>query len=78
MRPDGSILRRPGFDPATGMYLIDPPAMPDIPDKPTHQDACQALAMLDSLLGGFPWQGDDDSRAVALSMLISPIMRACL
>ena len=54
MRPDGSILRQPGFDPATGMYLIDPPAMPDIPDKPTQQDACQALAVLDSLLDSFP------------------------
>ena len=78
MRPDGSILHQPGFDPATGMYLIDPPAMPDIPDKPTQQDARQALAVLDSLLDSFPWQGDDDSRAVGLSMLISPIMRACL
>jgi hypothetical protein len=78
MRPDGSILGQPGFDPATGMYLIDPPAMPDIAEKPTHQDAVQALQLLDSLLDSFPWQGDDDSRAVGLSMLISPLMRACL
>ena len=78
MRPDGSILHRAGFDQATGMYLIDPPPMPDIPDAPTHQDACQALTVLDSLLDSFPWQGDDDAKAVGLSMLISPIMRACL
>lgn len=78
MRPDGSILHRPGFDPATGMFLVDPPAMPDIPEQPTHQDARQALAVLDSLLESFPWQGDDDSRAVGLSMLVSPIMRASL
>ena len=34
--------------------------------------------MLDSLLESFPWQGDDDANAVGLSMLISPMMRACL
>jgi hypothetical protein len=78
MRPDGSILDKPGFDPATGMYLIDPPAMPDIPEQPTHKDAKQAFAILDGLLKSFPWQDDDDSRAVGLSMLISPLMRACV
>jgi hypothetical protein len=78
MRRDGSILEQAGFDPATGMYLIDPPLMPPIPDHPTLEDARDALAKLDGLLESFPWQGDDDSRAVGLSMLISPIMRACL
>jgi hypothetical protein len=78
MRPDGSILSQPGFDAATGMYLIDPPPMPDIAENPTHQNATEALELLDSLLDSFPWQGDDDSRAVGLSMLISPLMRACL
>jgi hypothetical protein len=78
MRPDGSILDQPGYDFATGMYLIDPPPMPEISDKPTRQDATRSLELLDSLLDSFPWQGDDDSRAVGLSMLISPLLRACL
>jgi putative DNA primase/helicase len=78
MRPDGSILSAPGFDQATGFYLIDPPAMPPIPGEPTLADARGALEKLDDLLESFPWQGDEDSRAVGLSMLISPVMRACL
>ena len=29
LRPDGSILEAAGYDAATGMYLIDPPPMPE-------------------------------------------------
>ena len=32
LRPDGSLLSQPGYDPETQLYLIDPPAMPGIPE----------------------------------------------
>jgi DNA polymerase len=35
LRPDGTILRDAGYDPLTQLLLIDPPAMPVIPDSPT-------------------------------------------
>ena len=33
LRPDGTILQAAGYDPATQLLLIDPPAMPDIPEQ---------------------------------------------
>ena len=78
LRPDGSLLDRPGYDADTGMFLIEPPPMPDIPDRPTWADGQQAMETLDRLLESFPWQGDDDARAVGLSALITPVVRAAL
>ena len=78
LRTDASVLDRPGYDADTGMYLIEPPPMPDIPDCPTWADGQQAMETLDRLLEGFEWQGDDDARAVGLSALITPVVRAAL
>lgn len=77
LRPDGTILDRPGYDAATQLLLLDPPKMPRIPDKPTKADAVNALAVLDELLDEFPFV-DDASRAVALSALLTPVVRGAL
>ena len=55
LRPDGTILSTPGYDPATKLLLIDPPPMPDIPDNPTKDDALAALNLLKDLLVEFPF-----------------------
>ena len=70
MRPDGSLLTEPGYDKATRLLLVEPPPMPAIPEKPTREDAEQALA----LLTGFPFD-DDVARACALSAMITPVVR---
>jgi hypothetical protein len=77
LRPDGSILDKPGYDTATGMYLIGALALPDMPQHPTHADAETALTLLEKLLAEFPLD-DDDAKAVALSALLSPVVRAAL
>jgi Bifunctional DNA primase/polymerase, N-terminal len=77
LRPDGTVLMTPGLDPATGMYLIDPPPMPDIPERLSHAQGKAAMAVLDRLLDEFPFD-DAASRAVALSGLISPVLLAAL
>ena len=74
MRPDGTILDQPGYDPATRLLLIDPPAMVPIPDKPTRDDALAALALLNGLLTEFPFV-NEVSRGVALSTMITPVVR---
>jgi putative DNA primase/helicase len=74
MRPDGSLLLDQGHDEATGLLLVEPPLMPSIPDQPTKEDALKALALLDGLLTGFPFV-DDVARAVALSAIMTPIVR---
>jgi len=74
MRLDGTILSKEGYDEASRLLLVAPPEMPDIPKNPTRNDALAALALLKGLLVEFPFVGELD-RAVALSALITPIVR---
>jgi len=77
LRPDGTILSEAGYDEATRLLLLDPPTMPQIPPRPTKQDAANALILLDDLLNEFPFV-DDASRSVALSALITPVVRGAV
>jgi Bifunctional DNA primase/polymerase, N-terminal len=78
LRPDDSLLCEPGYDLATGYYLHNPPPMPVISEHPTRQEAEEALRILDDdLLFEFPFVGKAD-RAVAMSMLMTPVLRAAL
>lgn len=77
LRPDGSLLTEPGYDAATRLLLLQPPRLPEIPSKPSKGQAASALRLLNDLLTEFPFI-DEPSRAVALSGLISPIVRGAL
>lgn len=77
MRPDGTILSNAGYDEMTGLVLLAPPSMPSIPDYPTRQDAQDALKILLGLLSEFPF-ADPASRSVALSMIITTVLRGAL
>ncbi len=78
LRPDGSLLQQPGYDPATGYYLCNPPPMQPIPEQPTWHDAEAALTLLnDHLLAEFPFI-DNTARSVAASMLMTPVLRAAM
>ncbi|MCK1607244.1 bifunctional DNA primase/polymerase [Bradyrhizobium sp. 166] len=74
MRPDGSLLLSPGYDEATRLLLMAAPPMPPIPEHPTRDDAVAALNLLLELLSEFPFV-DDVARSVALSGLITPVVR---
>ena len=79
MRHDGTLLTKPGYDPATGLVLFNPPPMPEIPDQPTKQDALDALAKLNDLLTGFEFADDGNvSRSAAISMLMTPVLRGMM
>jgi len=77
LRPDGSILTTPGYDAATGLLLTSPPLMPAIPEKPSRKDAEAAVKLLNDLLIEFPFV-DEASRAVALSILMTPVARGAM
>lgn len=77
LRPDGTILAGPGYDEATQLLLLQPPTLPSMPVAPTKDDAADALKKLDELLDEFPFV-DAASRSVALSALISPVVRAAM
>jgi putative DNA primase/helicase len=77
LRPDGTILSEPGYDAATRLILTDPPELPAIPERPSRSEALAALSVLDGLLAEFPF-ADEASHSVALSGLITPVVRGAL
>ena len=78
LRPDGSLLQTAGYDQATGYVLFNPPPMQPIPDQPTKRDALDALSVLNTeLLDEFPFV-DNAARSVALSLLLTPVLRAAM
>jgi hypothetical protein len=68
-------MLKPGYDPATGLVLFDPPPMPLISEQPSKWDALDALTLLNGLLSEFPF-ANDVSRSAAISMLMTPVLRA--
>jgi hypothetical protein len=83
MRPDGSLLIDPGYDPVTKLYYkpgsdID---LPEIPDRPTREQAESALHLLSGLLDEFPFDGENEakkhsgSRSVALAGIMTTVLR---
>lgn len=79
LRPDGSLLDKPGYDPATGL-LFEPQgvAFPAIPEQPTRQQADTALAFIfDEVLSGFPFAAAHD-RSAAISAILTALIRPML
>lgn len=78
LRSDGSLLDTPGFDDETGILLdFDPKAYPEIPLKPTKDDAAACLAQLAHPMRGFPFV-DGAAKSVALSAILTALVRPSL
>jgi putative DNA primase/helicase len=77
LRQDGSLLATEGYDFATGLVLISAVAMPRLSDAPTRSDADEALDLLSTLINEFPF-ANDVSRTVALSSLLTPVLRGAM
>ncbi len=76
LRPDGSILDKPGYDAATRLLYI-PAAnlhVPVIPQEPNRVEVQRSLALLDDAFGDFPYV-DEASRANMLALLLTCIVR---
>jgi hypothetical protein len=78
LRPDGSLLDQPGYDPQTGL-LYDPRgvAFPPILAEPSRDDAFRAVALFDELIGEFPF-ASPEARAVALAGFLTICIRRTL
>jgi putative DNA primase/helicase len=75
LRPDGTILARPGYDPDTGL-LFEPGGIdfPKVPEKPSSNDVARALSLLLDLVDQFPFAGDAH-QAAWLASLLTPLAR---
>ena len=73
IRLDGSILDQPGYDQATQLYYAPHSGMETckVPLNPTPQERENALALLLSAFGEFPYVSDAD-KANALGLLLTP------
>jgi hypothetical protein len=75
LRPDGSLLQDPGYDPATGLYLASKVPLERVPEEPAPGQVKAAREfLLTTFLGDFPWVGSAD-RANYLGLLVTPILR---
>lgn len=75
LRPDGTLLQTPGYDPATGFYLTANTHLDPIPDRPSAEQVTEAREfLLDRFLLDFPWRSPAD-RANYLALLVTPLIR---
>lgn len=77
VRPDGSICTTPGYDVATGAFLVlaDGLGAISISENPSTGSVAAARSiLLDEWLGDMPFP-DDASRANALALALTPLIR---
>ncbi|MEV0057245.1 hypothetical protein AB0H34_42985 [Saccharopolyspora shandongensis] len=75
LRPDGTLLQQPGYDPATGFLLAGRAHLDPVPERPTAAQVEQAREfLLERFLRDFPWRTPAD-QANYLGLLITPIIR---
>ena len=75
LRPDGSVIDRPGYDPITGLlFLGHDTYWEPILEKPTLQDALCALEKLMIVLEGFPF-ANPESKSAAIAGIPTALIR---
>jgi len=81
LRPDGTILDRPGYDAATQLIYAPPRnfTVPPIPEEPTELEVAEAVDYINGeLLVDFPFADDEASKANAWALLLTPILRPAI
>lgn len=69
LRPDGSLLWKPGYDSRTGLLYIPSGNYPTIPERPTEHQVEAAKDSLLYLVCDFPFKSDNDRAAWLASVL---------
>src|SRR5262249_22008357 len=74
LRPDGTVLAAPGYDPGTGLLMEMAGDRPDVPDAPTHAQAVAARDELLAVVSDFPFERPTH-KAAWLAALLTPLAR---
>lgn len=81
LRPDGTVIDKPGYDPATGYYLASKVRLTHLQPSPTKDNAIRARDFLKTIFGpndanklGFPWHRADEW-IVPLALAMTAICR---
>lgn len=74
LRPDGTILDKPGWDESTGLLYSPNADFPSIRPRPTIEDARQARDDLLAVVSDFPFAGAEH-QAAWLAFVLTPLAR---
>ena len=74
LRPDGTVLQTPGYDPASGLYLAPSGDFEPVPERPSEEQKEEALLRLMEAVSDFPFAGDAHFSAW-LASLLTPLAR---
>jgi hypothetical protein len=79
IRPDGSVITTPGYDPATWVIYTPAPgfSISAIPDRPSDEAVERAVCSIKEMYDGFPFV-DHASRANMFALLLTPILRKAI
>jgi hypothetical protein len=77
MRDDGTIVQDNGFDEQTGLFLVSDETWLPVPERPTREDALEALATLMAPFIEFAFVAPVD-RSILLAGLLTAIQRRLL
>src|SRR5262249_31752222 len=82
LRPDGSLLALEGYDQRSELYLMSGLTLPPIPERPTKEQALEALEHLTELFCEFSFSDREGKKqlnqSVALSGLLTASVRGSL
>lgn len=75
VRPDGTLLETPGYDPSTGLLLApEGPQPAPVSEAPSPYELQQATELLRFMLQDFSFVHDSD-RAAYLGLMLTPLLR---
>ena len=79
LRPDGTVLAAPGYDPATELLLHWQGPAVEVPEHPTRDDARAAFEELAGLFVDFTFQGERGVMlAACVAAVLTPLARAAI
>jgi len=76
MRPDGTVLTKPGYDSSTKLYYLPSPhlVVPPIHENPSSNDLDVAIELVLEPVADFPFDGEA-SLANAIATMVTPVLR---
>lgn len=77
MLPDGSILQRPGYDPASKIYCKMSERFETVPSNPTAEDVRASIDLLKETVCDFPFE-TKAHRSAWLAGLLAPLARQAI
>jgi len=79
LRPDGTVLVKPGYDTATQLVYWPAPGLETImvPCAPSRLDIASALGLIEEMIGEFPFV-DKPDKANLLATALTPVLRPAI